>query len=257
MDVLRKELNSFYSSQHLECESLDAAVVEVCKERIKGKIGVTNACCVITDASADTSYIIAGSFARLLGITEEDRMVRKVNSSDEDVIYNRLHPEDLVDKRMLEYNFFQHVDKFPNEEKQKFVARCRIRVKNRKDRYVYIDNSTQVLQLSPHGKVWLILCCYNLSSNQDFEIGISPGIINNETGVIFRLSFNDQRSQILTDREKVVLHLIREGFSSKLIASKLGISIHTVNRHRQNILEKLDVSNSLEAIKAAAAMKLF
>ena len=34
---------------------------------------------------------------------------------------------------------------------------------------------------------------------------------------------------------------------SKDIAQTLSISINTVNRHRQNILEKLQVNNSIEA----------
>ena len=43
---------------------------------------------------------------------------------------------------------------------------------------------------------------------------------------------------------------------SKEIASTLSISINTVNRHRQNILEKLHVSNSIEACRIAKGLKL-
>ncbi len=62
--------------------------------------------------------------------------------------------------------------------------------------------------------------------------------------------------QILTQREKEVLTLIKAGKLSKEIAELLGISLHTVNRHRQNILEKLSVGNSVEAIMAATVMRL-
>ncbi len=41
---------------------------------------------------------------------------------------------------------------------------------------------------------------------------------------------------------------------SKEIADLLSISIHTVNRHRQNILEKLHVSNAMEACRMARMM---
>lgn len=61
---------------------------------------------------------------------------------------------------------------------------------------------------------------------------------------------------MLSDREKEVLKLIRDGRPSKQIADMLGISIHTVNRHRQNIIAKLSVGNSIEAVTAAVAMKL-
>ena len=52
---------------------------------------------------------------------------------------------------------------------------------------------------------------------------------------------------ILSKRELEVLEYIGEGFTSKEIADFLHISINTVNRHRQNILEKLNVKNSVKA----------
>lgn len=44
--------------------------------------------------------------------------------------------------------------------------------------------------------------------------------------------------------------MIHSGKPSKQIAAILGISVYTVNRHRQNILAKLSVGNSIEAITA-------
>ncbi|WP_235782360.1 response regulator transcription factor [Phocaeicola paurosaccharolyticus] len=43
---------------------------------------------------------------------------------------------------------------------------------------------------------------------------------------------------------------------SKEISEQLFISVHTVNTHRQRILEKLDVNNSMEAVKYASALGL-
>ena len=52
-----------------------------------------------------------------------------------------------------------------------------------------------------------------------------------------------------TKREKEVLHLIGEGYSTKQIADKLNISINTVETHRRHLLEKIQVKNSMELIK--------
>ena len=49
-------------------------------------------------------------------------------------------------------------------------------------------------------------------------------------------------------REKEVLRCVSGGMISKDIAEKLGLSIHTINRHRQNIMQKLRVRNLHEAI---------
>ena len=52
-----------------------------------------------------------------------------------------------------------------------------------------------------------------------------------------------------TKREKEILQLIGEGYSTKLIADKLHISINTVETHRRHLLEKIRVKNSMELIK--------
>jgi DNA-binding NarL/FixJ family response regulator len=46
------------------------------------------------------------------------------------------------------------------------------------------------------------------------------------------------------------------GLMSKEISDKLFISIHTVNRHRQNILEKMNVENLSAAISYAKKLGL-
>lgn len=256
MDVLRKELNQIYSSQRLEDEILDVGEIEICKTMAANMAAVYNACCVITDAAHDYCYLFSGELAALLGIADAPQVYKEIGSSDEDVIYNRLHPADLVEKRMLEYEFFKFVNPLPPTEKVRYKATCRIRVRDKEGHYVILDNSTQIMKSSPAGKIWLILCCYDLSPCQEWENGIGAHIKNNGSGEVIRLSFSDRKGRILTAREKEILLLIRDGKPSKQIADVLGISIHTVNRHRQNIIEKLSVGNSVEAITAATSMGL-
>jgi two-component system response regulator NreC len=55
----------------------------------------------------------------------------------------------------------------------------------------------------------------------------------------------------LTDREREVLRLIAEGLTGKEIAELLSLSVHTVERHRQNIMAKLRLHNRAELIKYA------
>ena len=256
MDVFRKELDQIYSLQNLDKETLDSAEIEKCKGMVENMTSVTNACYVITDAACDHCYLFGGGAASLLGIGDGHYTYRDICSSDEDVIYNRLHPEDLVEKRMLEYEYFKFVHSLSPEEKTRYKAVCRIRIKDKDGQYRIFDNSTQIMKPSPAGKIWLILCGYDLSPNQRPEHDINPRIINNHSGEIINFSFSDKKKHVLSDREKEVLMLIKEGNPSKRIADILGISVHTVNRHRQNILERLSVGNSVEAIMAATVMGL-
>jgi len=46
---------------------------------------------------------------------------------------------------------------------------------------------------------------------------------------------------LLTDREREVLKLIADGLSSKEIASDLGVSLKTIDSHRSNLMDKLDI----------------
>ncbi len=55
----------------------------------------------------------------------------------------------------------------------------------------------------------------------------------------------------LTDREKEVLKLIAEGNTSRRIADTLYLSINTVERHRSNIMDKLNLHNKADLIKYA------
>mgnify|MGYP000020577456 FL=1 len=47
-------------------------------------------------------------------------------------------------------------------------------------------------------------------------------------------------ADFLTDREREVLQLVAESYSTKEIAAKLGSSIKTVNNHRTNLMRKLN-----------------
>lgn len=55
----------------------------------------------------------------------------------------------------------------------------------------------------------------------------------------------------LSSRERGVLQLIAEGFTSKEIADKLELSIHTIHVHKNNIMKKLNIHRQADLIKYA------
>ena len=57
-----------------------------------------------------------------------------------------------------------------------------------------------------------------------------------------------KRSEKPTSREIEILILLSKGKTSKDIATDLHISSHTVDTYRRNILKKMQVSNTLQAI---------
>lgn len=61
---------------------------------------------------------------------------------------------------------------------------------------------------------------------------------------------------MLTQREREVLQLIAEGHTNNTIAKIMNISVKTVERHRTNLMSKLDVHNLVELIRFAIKHKL-
>lgn len=58
-------------------------------------------------------------------------------------------------------------------------------------------------------------------------------------------------SEALTSREEEVLELVVQGWTNEEIAGQLTISKHTVARHRENIMRKLNLHNRSELVKYA------
>jgi len=56
---------------------------------------------------------------------------------------------------------------------------------------------------------------------------------------------------VLTPREREVLQLIAEGKSTKQIASVLNVSVKTIETHRQQIMDKLNIHSVAELTKYA------
>jgi DNA-binding NarL/FixJ family response regulator len=65
-----------------------------------------------------------------------------------------------------------------------------------------------------------------------------------------------QKGNGLTPRENEVLQLIAEGNTNKQISSILCISIKTVQAHRSNLMNKLDLHDKSELIKYAIQKKI-
>jgi two-component system, NarL family, response regulator NreC len=53
---------------------------------------------------------------------------------------------------------------------------------------------------------------------------------------------------LLTDREKEVLQLLAEGCSNKEVATQLNVGLSTIETHRANLMQKLNLHNTAEIV---------
>jgi two-component system, NarL family, response regulator NreC len=58
----------------------------------------------------------------------------------------------------------------------------------------------------------------------------------------------DDSYHLLTDREKEVLQLLAEGRSNKEVAALLDLGVSTVETHRANLMQKLNLHNTAEIV---------
>jgi DNA-binding NarL/FixJ family response regulator len=70
---------------------------------------------------------------------------------------------------------------------------------------------------------------------------------------VAELLIGKKKPELLSIREKEVLQLLADGKSNKDIADLLFISTHTVRRHRENIMQKLNLKGVVDLVQYAVA----
>ncbi|MFW5657420.1 MAG: LuxR C-terminal-related transcriptional regulator [Bacteroidota bacterium] len=111
--------------------------------------------------------------------------------------------------------------------------------------------------------VWLCTAANVFRRNADrsvFEVvGVSLSFsnaftCNNNLKVITRQKLKETSQdviKILTKRERELIRYFAQGHKTRVIAEMFGLSIHTVNNHRKNILRKLGLNNIAELVHFA------
>jgi len=87
-----------------------------------------------------------------------------------------------------------------------------------------------------------------------FSPAISKHLADQQRRAVARGGFGkDIKPASLTSREMEVLQLIAEGKANKQTADELGISIKTVEKHRQSLMEKLNIHDTAGLTRHAIA----
>ncbi|WP_421944982.1 response regulator transcription factor [Pedobacter sp.] len=212
-----------------------------------------NCISVLSDLKARKSYISYSAVADKIGLTNRPTEIKSIW---EDELLSKVHTEDLQKKYRLEFQFFKILNNVDVLERTNYQLITRLRIKDTTGKYILIKHRLLYVSSSDDGSIWLALCLYDVVYNHP-EFTIPDGvIINTLTGKV--IEHDEQKfSNIISEREKEILHLIKLGYRSKEIADKLSLSINTINRHRQNIFNKLNVTNALEACRIAETTGLF
>ena len=209
-----------------------------------------NAIAVLSDMKTNTSYICYGGLAERLGVGMKGTTLNITSIWEED-IFSCIHPEDLKEKHLEELRFYHFVMSLPMEKRPNYYLYSHLRMKSAVGTYLNVLHRMYYLSYDKNGCARFALCLYNLSPTDEAVHLIVDSLTGDKLA-----PESCPCDHILSKRELEILSLIQNGAMSKEIASELFISINTVNRHRQNILMKLQATNSMEACRIAKRLGL-
>ena len=197
----------------------------------------------ILEEAGSFAVFLLDRFGRYYYVTE---YVENIDTPQELDIEKLVHPDDLEVVRRIDKKVWEFLDTLPEEEKLTYKYIYEMRILDR-GKYVRMIYQTRLLAFKDDN--FLAMGMIDLAPEQSANTSVRFQIKNCLTDEVVPFTIESATDALLTPREREILALAKEGMFSKEISEKLNISIHTVNRHRQNILEKLQVDNIIEAIR--------
>ena len=235
-----KKLNQLLKSQSFNGGTIDVSQLLNYAKNISQ---IENVTVVVSDMRCGISRIFPGKFGIVLGVSN----YVEENSIWEKAILNLMTEKQREEKYLAELRFFNFLRHVPRHARPDYYLVSKLRMTAatgdtidviHRMYYIYADDSETVTHA---------LCLYGRPT---FDFIGKNRIVNSFTGVSEELTASGD-SSILSRREKQVLTK-----RSYEIADILSISKNTVSRHRQQILAKLQVKNSMEACRIAKTMKI-
>ena len=116
----------------------------------------------------------------------------------------------------------------------------------------YIPTRHRIFYYKGNGQrgVCYAICLFNIATKTN-KLAIMK---NSLTGEERQIDIDEK--QLLSEREITIMNMVSEGLQSKAISTRLEISKNTVDRHRQNIISKMQASNMAEACHKAKQLGL-
>lgn len=168
-------------------------------------------------------------------------------------------PEDEL-KMLIQINKARSVfyTRIPKEERGLYTISYNFHIQKDKMKTL-INHKLTPMALTEDGRVWLAVCTVSLSGQT------SPGhVVMRKTGSeqdlwFYNLKLNEWvriPPVFLNDKEKSILLLSAQGFTTKDIADKIFLSINTIKFYKKSIFEKLNVNNIANALSVAINYRL-
>lgn len=250
IDTTREKL---WAKQHLSASDIDYSIWEKDKNILRQMSRFNRNCTFVVDVFKCRYAFASSNFVDMLGY--DSHKITTIERQG-DYLESRIHPDDLTRLKTLQVLLGKFIYSLPIEQRNNYCNIYGFRVRNAKQKYIRVVSKHQVLEQDRNGKAWLIVGYMDIDPDQKKFDQVDCTVFDLKNGEMFSPSALSTPSVHLTQRETEILRLIQKGSQSKEIANKLHISIHTVHIHRQNLLRKLGVQHSIEAINAGIELGL-
>lgn len=209
---------------------------------------IENLVVVVSDMATNTSAIYAGRFATTIGLEN----YTSENSIWEKAILSLMPESERDEKFHAELRFYHYLRHIPRHQRRDFYMASRLRFVTPRGAAVDALHRMYYIYDADGETIRYAVCLYG---------PLLPGFpgrsmaVNSVTGLTEELTSSTD-AKILSRRELQVLRLIDSGKKTAEIAAILSVSPHTVSRHRQQIITRLRVTNSVEACSLAKSLHL-
>lgn len=237
-----------WAQQQISCYDVDYNIWEKRRSSLVKMAQISPDCVFTVDVYKNRYDYASNNFIDLFGYPGSQ--IKNIRQNG-DILENRIHPIDREDMLNIRIKHGQFIYSQPEENRNNFRNIFQFRMLNAKRQYINVISNQQVIQKDKNDKAWIIIGSMQIAADQRPLENVKYTCVNNKTGEIVTSFILSDTEIILTNREKEILEYINRGHLSKEIASKLNLSIHTINNHRKNILIKLKVDNAIEAINYA------
>jgi DNA-binding CsgD family transcriptional regulator len=253
---LQKEYYELLDTQVFNPDELDYHILDYHIPLLESIDVVDSGCISVFDLYQRRHVYYSAKYLVTLGWDSERA------KTDMEYSNSLIHPDDLPLLFQAGIYYIRMGFSLPDKTQSRdFKTIFDYRVIGKDGKYVRVIEQQVPLEFDKSGNVWLALSMLDLSPDKDISIPFRGRLMNQRTGELYHFppegNSAKQITSSLTNREKEILQLISRGLISKEIADKLYISVNTVNTHRQRIIEKLNVSNTYEAIKYGHERGLF
>jgi len=209
--------------------------------------------------SKTSTAFLSHNFTRIFGYPR-----KRFIEGDLQFLIKHIHPDDLPS--FISFAETSTLNATPwKEAKENAVHECCSRIKHSSGKWIWINQKVIVLSVTPNRHIDTVMLLFDdCTASKQTELTEHFSLVekSRKNSKLLQLlapvsNAQTKREKLLgtlgeypslTRREKEIMQLVSQGFSSKEIAMKLFISSHTVESHRKHILHKLSVKNAPQMV---------